>query len=194
MAAETAILEAAHTQAEVRREAAQMLGGAGGLGEFRLPALTAGRLALLDVIDSPVLDPAGQPTRLDAIRALYVLAVGPDAVAPVTRALRHAQGLEQAREHAGRSPEMFREWLAYVELAGEGWVEFDQRALVWLDGSGIQDLAAALGALAQALEDAVRGFAIVPAREGEDQQPPFADGSAPSGSPACTPAPEAAGP
>lgn len=187
--ADTVTVAAAHSDAEVRREAAQMLGT---LPARQLPRLTAGRLALLDLIGSPLLEAGLVPTRMDAVRALYVVDVGPLAVAPVAMALRREEELERAAAQAARSPELYREWLAALATAAEGWADFDQEALAWLDASGIGDLAEAFGLLAQAFEDAVRGFALVPREPGADPAP-FADGSGRSGSPVSTPAPEIRG-
>lgn len=184
--AERIAVAAAHTDAEVKREAAQVL-GASGLEALHLPTLTAGRLALLDLIGSPLLEAGTHPTRLDAIRALYVVAVGQLAVAPVAMALRREEQLERCAAAAARSPEFFREWLAALGAAAEAWADFDQEALGWLEASGIQDLQQAFGLLAQAFEDATRGFAIIP--KAETPSVPFAGASDPSGSPASSPAP-----
>lgn len=168
-----------HTLAEVDRETAQMLGSSG-LEKFRLPPLTAGRLALLDLIGSPIVQDVGTPSRMDVIRSLYVVAVGPAAVTPIARALRHAEALERAKEQAAQSVEMFAEWLASLEWASEGWVQFDVQALEWLDGTGLRDVTAAFGELARAFEDAGRGLSIIP--KGEKPADPFAGGTGPSGS------------
>lgn len=166
------------------REAAQMLGALPGLGA--LPPLTAGRLALLDLIDSPLLGGGGgrRPTRLDALRALYVLAEGTAAVEPAVRALRRSEALASSMSQAAESAELWREWLAAQAQTADGWEDLDTAALAWLEASGIGDLAAAMEVLARSLEDAAAGFATV-----GGQGRPFegAAAAAPSGSPTCTP-------
>lgn len=166
------------------REAAQMLGGLPGLGV--LPPLTAGRLALLDLIDSPLLGGGAgrRPTRLDALRALYVLAEGAAAVEPAVRSLRRLDVLASAMATSACSAELWREWLAAQAQAADGWEELDSAAVAWLEASGIGDLSAAMEVLARSLEDAAAGFATV-----GGQGRPFegAAAAAPSGSPTCTP-------
>lgn len=177
---------AAHSDAEVRREAAQMLGAAAAPATPLRLAPRVGMLALLDLIDSPLLD-GRQATRLDMIRALYVCAVGPAAVRPVALGLRVQESLESAAALAAANPEHFSRWLEALAGAAEHWLEFDAAALDWLEASGIADLPAAFRALGEAFADALRGFSTIQPTPGE-QQSPFAGASAPSGSPPSGPA------
>lgn len=194
---DTVTVKAGHTDAEVRREAAQMLGAGAALPGLPPIVITAGRLALLDLIDSPLLREGVKPTRQDILRALYIVYSGAGAVAPVATALREAEALERSAALAATSPELYREWLAALAASASGWAEFDAQALKFLELYGHRfSLDQAFAALAQAFEDAARGFAIIP--PGERGQSPFADPSGPSGSPdsatpSAAPAPSAAG-
>ena len=85
-------------------ETAQALGAS---PVYALPAITAGKLALLDLLDSPLLTGDTMGKR-DVWIAMYVLSKGAEVVAPVNRSLRKAEAVERAAEIASRSPELMK--------------------------------------------------------------------------------------
>jgi len=182
----------AHSQARIDRETAQALGAAEPAGTCGL-RVTAGRLALLDLIGSPLAD--GNPeaaTPLDVWRAVYVLAVGPAAVAPVARAIRHREALAQAREIAQASPDAFDRWCVWLQAAADAWTEFDAAALAFADGAGFATHAQGLALLSAMLSDACGPFEMAPrALDGTEKKTAAAPGSAASGLPTSTPPPPA---
>src|SRR5512133_3797199 len=72
----------ADAQTDMDAETLAVLGARLAADGFAVPPVTAGTLALLDLIDSPFVTGA-DPDVMDVLATLYVLSQGPAAVRPV---------------------------------------------------------------------------------------------------------------
>ncbi len=173
MPAETVEVQPVHTAADIQAEAAAMLGA----GVLRLPPLTPGRLALLELIGSPFATGA-EPCALDAVRALYIIATGPAALLPALAAARQTAALAADLASDPDSPAR----LAAIAQAQDGYAELDRAAVEWLDRSGIHSLASAAELLAQHFAASCAGLTLIPAG---DAQKKTTGPTSPNGSPTC---------
>ena len=176
MPAETVQIDPVHTPADIQREAAAML-GAGPLRQ--LTPLTPGRLALLEIIESPFVCGTAQPTALDAVRALYILASGPGALLPALAAARQTAALIADSATDPDSPAR----LAALAQAQEGFADLDRAAVEWLDGSGIGSLSEAANLLADHFAASCAGLSLI---QSGDAQKKTTGPSSPNGSPTST--------
>jgi hypothetical protein len=169
-----------HTPADIAEETAAILGVA---PLPNLPPLTAGRLAVLELIGSPFVVATSAPIDpLDVVRALYVLAIGPFAAAP---ALSASRAIAAIRADTAPTADPAARYAA-IASAADGFADFDRAALAWLDQSGIANLDAAAVALVAHFRAAAAGFELIP---GSDTAQKKTSNPPPNGSLAFSPSP-----
>jgi hypothetical protein len=149
-------------------EALAMLGG-GSLTERGIRPITPGVIALLDLIDSPLVC-GGELTMLDLYRALYVVNHGVDAVSPVLRAIREQEALQSAEKLAGASVDAFGVYCGALRASAAGWNEFDEAAAKYAASLGAVSHVDLSAQLRQAISTGTAGFRMLESTS-DDGQP-----------------------
>lgn len=155
-------VETEDSDADIDRETCYMLGAQLAAGGVKLPTCTAGRFALLELCENPVVTEASSPTLHDVMAALYILECGPVAADPVFRAVRQSKAVEEAAGLAKGDPAMFAEYLRYKAAAARGWQEFDAAAATFGDGLGKIDYPTVMAAIRESLKDQLAPFRMLP--------------------------------
>ena len=148
MAVEVKNLQSA---ADIDRETLAVLGAP---TAYRLPPVTQGRMALLDLLDSPLLN-GGVPSKRDIWIAAYVIAYGRDAMGPVNKAMRQIEALERAEVEHGA------EYLAALRSAAGDLEVFDASLMEFIENTGLMpgDMAAQIRA---GIETHLAAFSMIP--------------------------------
>ncbi len=154
------------SDASMDAEALAMLGG-GSLTEHGVRPITPGVIALLDLIDSPLVN-GGELSMIDLYRALYVVNHGPDAVSPVLRAIREQEALQKAETLAGASVDSFGAYLGALRASAAGWNEFDAAATKYSASLGVVSHVEISAYLRQAIATGTSGFRLIETSESND--------------------------
>jgi hypothetical protein len=162
-------------------EETALLGGGYRLGNIDIPPLSAGALVLLDLIDSPFLEgKIGTLKSIDVATAIYVLAVGPEAVRPISGLTRRQRGLAKAEKLAATDPEFFAEYLSALDRIAAAWGDFEMAALEFWGQVETVSMQEAADVIMQAMADAFGGFEMLPKGDGSKKNDSMPSGSAES--------------
>jgi hypothetical protein len=156
------------SDASMDEEALAMLGGVA-LTERGIRPITPGVIALLDLIDSPLVC-GGELTMLDLYRAIYVVNNGVDAVSPVLRAIREQEALQNAEKLAGASVDAFGVYCGALRASAAGWNEFDEAAAKYAASLGAVSHVDIAAQLRQAITTGTAGFRMLESSK-DDGQP-----------------------
>ena len=146
-----------HNSGAIDRETMAALAQPGSVMD--IPPITAGRLALLDLVESPLL--TGKPmTSRDLWIAVWILSTGKDAVSAINKAVRENEALASAFALAATTPDHLREYLAALRVSSQSWDAVDAAISRFAEqyGSMPGDMAERLQ---QAITAAMAGFGTI---------------------------------
>ena len=155
-------IKALHSDSVIDRETVAALSPR---STFALPAITAGRMALLDLIDSPLLR-GGRMTSRDLWIAVWVISVGPNAVAAINKAVRGQEAIERAKELATRDADSLREYLGALRASADDMAAVDIAVAKFAESTGIMPVDMAQR-LSEAMVAAMAGFGMVESVPGD---------------------------
>lgn len=158
MSEEKILIPLEQTDADIKIETISALGG-----KIETPninfTITAGKLALLDLLDSPIIH-GGKLEQRDLWIAAYVLTKGADAVQPINKALREIQALSTAKDLASTSTEFYEVYLASIRSSSSNFQEFDNEVMKFIEDSGFMS-GDMQEVLSNAIETAMAGFTLI---------------------------------
>lgn len=134
--------------------------------------LYPGNIPLLEMVDSPLLaaDKGTEVQYMDIVLAAYILAVGEDAMAPITSMQMAQARLGKRAKLAEGNPAMYAELLKAEERIAYRQAEFAERALAWykprLGTAGLQGV---VDCIMQMLIDAFEPLELIPT-DGTDKK------------------------
>jgi len=152
-------IETEQTQEQIDAETLASLGAPIYTKNFVLPPITAGKLALLDLLDSPLIS-GKEMTKRDLWIAAYVITMGKDAMLPINSALREIQALGTAKDLAGKDTAYYESYLAAIRSSSSCFKEFDDALMGFVEASGLMsgDMQVQL---MSSLEVAFAGFSLI---------------------------------
>lgn len=111
-------------------------------GETLIPNLTIGVLPLLELIESPFVVSCGEHyefTRMDFIKAIYVIYKGHGAVRPLMGLAQRKSKLKALEADARKSPELYKVYLDKIDEISIVYSEFEDSAFVFSETIQISD-------------------------------------------------------
>ena len=141
-----------------------MIGGMYRIGNVHLEPIDLRVMALLEMIDSPVLGVASEQGLADIAKALYVVARRDEAVNAIAGVKDRQRALSKLEHLAAKSPEMLERYIVAVDcIGGDAYTEFERNAINFLEdlgaGVSLQDIAEVL---TQMINDAFDGMSLLP--------------------------------
>jgi hypothetical protein len=141
-----------------------MIGGKYRIGDVMLDPIDLRVMALLELIDSPLLGVSSEQGLSDIAKALYVVARRDEAVGAIAGVKDRQRALSKLEHLAEKSPEYFERYLCAIDcIGGDAYAEFERNAIGFLqdlgEGVGLQDIA---DVLTRMINDAFDGMTLLP--------------------------------
>ena len=136
------------------------------------PPPTMGVFSLLELINSPFLDPSDDTgiKLLDIERLLYVLKYREKAVSDIIEATRIKREIDRTAEIAKVSAEHYKVHVEALKENAASWKEFDMMVASFAEELGIYDQHNAIRAINQYLNACYHGFNMLPEHSRADKK------------------------